>query len=138
MPKAEEYGVIASSQAIQVSQDNTTRRPFEGELASATLWPETEKIFGHGYESISLASSSARSLIATACKATSAQHAVVRVYDASSFKPVGKPLDGHSLTVTRITFSPDDTKLLSVSRDRTWHLFEKQEDGGERTARVCI
>jgi len=27
-----------------------TRRPFEGELAGATLWPETEKIFGHGYE----------------------------------------------------------------------------------------
>ena len=95
-----------------------------------TLWPETEKIFGHGYESISLASSSSRSLIATACKATSAQHAVVRVYDTQGFKPVGKPLEGHSLTITRIAFSPDDTKVLSVSRDRTWHLFERQDDGG--------
>lgn len=26
------------------------RRPFEGELASVTLWPEVEKVFGHGYE----------------------------------------------------------------------------------------
>ena len=27
-----------------------TRRPFEGDLAAGTLWPEVEKIFGHGYE----------------------------------------------------------------------------------------
>lgn len=26
------------------------RRPFEGELAAITLWPEAEKVFGHGYE----------------------------------------------------------------------------------------
>ena len=28
----------------------SNRRPFEGELAAMTLWPEVEKIFGHGYE----------------------------------------------------------------------------------------
>lgn len=32
---------------------DSSRRPFDGELAGITLWPETEKIFGHGYEVIS-------------------------------------------------------------------------------------
>lgn len=106
------------------------RPPFEGELAAATLWPEIEKIFGHGYESMSLAVSKSRRLIATACKASTAEHAVVRIYDTVKWQPVGEPLSGHTLTVTRIAFSPDDRLVLSVSRDRSWRLFEVQENVG--------
>ena len=36
---------------------DSSRRPFDGELAGITLWPETEKIFGHGYEVVSYTSS---------------------------------------------------------------------------------
>ncbi|TBU48448.1 WD40 repeat-like protein [Dichomitus squalens] len=107
----------------------THRRPFEGELAAVTLWPEIEKVFGHGYESIALAVSNDKQYIATACKATTAEHAVVRVYDTRTWQLFGQPLAGHSLTVTQIAFSPDDKLVLSVSRDRTWRLFEKSEDG---------
>ncbi|KAF8165405.1 WD40 repeat-like protein [Crassisporium funariophilum] len=113
-----------------VGEHDSTRRPFDGELALITLWPETEKIFGHGYESVTLGISDSRRLIATACKATSMEHAVVRVYDTQSYKPVGEPLEGHILTVTRIAFSPDDKYVLTVSRDRSWRLFEAQEGGG--------
>ncbi|EJF62930.1 WD40 repeat-like protein [Dichomitus squalens LYAD-421 SS1] len=105
----------------------THRRPFEGELAAVTLWPEIEKVFGHGYESIALAVSNDKQYIATACKATTAEHAVVRVYDTRTWQLFGQPLAGHSLTVTQIAFSPDDKLVLSVSRDRTWRLFEKSE-----------
>ncbi|KAJ7700023.1 WD40-repeat-containing domain protein [Mycena rosella] len=112
------------------ASDGLSRPPFEGELASTTLWPETEKIFGHGYESMSLAVSGSRRLIATACKASTAEHAVVRVYDTDKWQPVGEPLSGHTLTVTRIAFSPDDRLVLSVSRDRSWRLYEVQDDGG--------
>ncbi|KAG2369868.1 WD40-repeat-containing domain protein [Suillus spraguei] len=86
------------------------RRPFEGELASITLWPEIEKIFGHGYESITISASNSLDLLATACRATSSQHAVVRVYTTADYQPFGVPLEGHSLTVTRIAFSPPNDR----------------------------
>ncbi|KAH9963197.1 WD40-repeat-containing domain protein [Russula dissimulans] len=122
----------ATSDAPPVSI-SASRRPFEAELASVTLWPEVEKIFGHGYESIAIGVSSSRKLFATACKATTAKHAAVRIYDTEHFRPFGQPLEGHALTVTRIAFSPDDQFVLTVSRDRTWRLFrrkEKDESGG--------
>lgn len=81
------------------------------------------------YQSITIASSSSRDLLATACRATSAQHAVVRVYSTSTYQPFGPPLEGHSLTVTRIAFSPDGRYIVTVSRDRTWRSFEKRDDG---------
>jgi elongator complex protein 2 len=120
-----------------------------------TLWPEVEKVFGHGYEvinsftcddwdisdllskSVTIAVSNSRHLIATACKATSAEHAVVRVYDTKNYRPFGQPLLGHILTVTRIAFSPDDKLVLSVSRDRSWRLFQIQEGLGKENHKMA-
>lgn len=82
------------------------------------------------WQSITLGASSSRKLIATACKATNAEHAVVRVYDTERFHLIGEPLRGHDLSVTRISFSPDDKYILTVSRDRSWRLFEIQEGAG--------
>ncbi|KAF8639641.1 hypothetical protein AX17_000906 [Amanita inopinata Kibby_2008] len=107
-----------------------SRQPFEGDLAASTLWPEIEKVFGHGYELITLGISHSRRLVATACKATALDHAVIRIYDTDTFRLVGQPLVGHTLTVTRVMFSPDDRYLLSVSRDRSWRLFETQDGVG--------
>jgi len=109
---------------------DSSRRPFDGELAGITLWPETEKVFGHGYESVTLGVSHSRHFLATACRSTTMEHAVVRVYDSRSYKLFGEPLPGHILTVTRISFSPDDKLILTVSRDRTWRLFEAQNENG--------
>lgn len=114
----------------ELNSSRPHRRPFEGELASITLWPEIEKVFGHGYELITISASNSLDLLATACRATSPQHAVIRVYTTAGYQPFGVPLEGHSLTVTRIAFSPpNDRYVLTVSRDRTWRLFEKKENG---------
>ncbi|TFK28799.1 elongator complex protein 2 [Coprinopsis marcescibilis] len=119
-----------TSQALAVGELDWSRRAYDGELASSTLWPEVEKVFGHGYESISLAVSNSRRFIATGCKSTNAEHSIIRVYDSQTFRLFGQPLPGHILTVTRIAFSPDDKLVLTVSRDRTWRLFELKDDAG--------
>ncbi|CAE6410947.1 unnamed protein product, partial [Rhizoctonia solani] len=114
----------SSNEDISFSKE-PTRPPFDSELATVTLWPESEKLFGHGYELHTLAVSSSGSLVATACRATSANHAVIRLHASSNWQPIGKPLSGHSLTITRIAFSRDERMILSASRDRSWSEQDK-------------
>src|SRR6187549_587173 len=75
-------------------------------------------------------------LLATACKASSAEHAVVRIYDTETWKQIGQPLEGHNLTITKITFSHDNRYLLTCSRDRTWRLFRASGEG-QGQSRSC-
>ncbi|KAH8118457.1 WD40 repeat-like protein [Phellopilus nigrolimitatus] len=111
------------------SASMTQRRPFEGELAVSTLWPEAEKVFGHGYELHAIAVSHSGKYVATSCRASSPEHAGIKVYDTRTWQPYGQTLQGHQLTVTRIAFSRDDRYILSVSRDRTWIIYQAEDDG---------
>ncbi|WVF71999.1 hypothetical protein IAT40_006810 [Kwoniella sp. CBS 6097] len=113
---------------ISISHTLTTL-PTEEELATSTLWPEIEKIYGHGYELVSVAASHSGKLIATASKATNLEHASVRVTSTESWDLVGDVLAGHSLTVTRVGFSGDDERILTCSRDRGWRVFQRDQQG---------
>ena len=79
---------------------------------------------------MSMASSHDGTMIASSCKASNPEHAVVRVHSTATWDPVGSPLAGHTLGITRIAFSKDDQRILSVSRDRGWRLFCKNGAGG--------
>jgi elongator complex protein 2 len=99
--------------------------PFEESLSRHTLWPEIEKLYGHGYEISCLAASHDGRLIASACKASSLNHAVIRLFETERWTEVRPPLQAHSLTVARVRFSGDDGMLLSVGRDRQWVVWER-------------
>ncbi|GAA5984289.1 hypothetical protein JCM10908_006126 [Rhodotorula pacifica] len=112
--------------------------PFEEQLLGSMLWPEVDKLYGHPFELVSVTSAHASPIIATACKATAPDHALIRIYSTETWQPVGVPLEGHSLTITKLAFSPPtaqgadaDRWLLSVSRDRTWNVFERTSQGEE-------
>ncbi|KAF2896230.1 hypothetical protein ILUMI_09946 [Ignelater luminosus] len=103
---------------------NLTEPPTEETLLQNTLWPEIQKLYGHGYEVYSLAASPDAALLASACKSTTSEHAAILIWDTSRWK-ITQKLISHNLTVVQLSFSPDSKYLLSVSRDRRWTLFER-------------
>ncbi|EXJ79646.1 hypothetical protein A1O3_07925 [Capronia epimyces CBS 606.96] len=106
--------------------------PTEDLLSRHTLWPEHEKLYGHGYEISAAATPVDGGVLATACKASSIDHAVIRLYDTNDWHEIKPPLSAHSLTVTRLAFSSHPPgHLLSVSRDRQWAVFRQGEDDGD-------
>ena len=119
---------VDPASVIRKSALDFSHPPFEDHLARHLLWPETEKLYGHGYEISAVAVSRDGSLVATACRASSIDHAVIRLYDTKEWLEVKPPLKAHSLTVTALQFSPDDKFLLSVGRDRQWVIWERSNE----------
>lgn len=100
--------------------------PFEQTLLQNTLWPETQKLYGHANELVCVSSNNKGSIIASACKAKTADVAAIRLWDTNTWRQLDV-LQGHSLTVTQISFSPNDKYMISVSRDRHLIMYEQQE-----------
>ncbi|EEC12137.1 conserved hypothetical protein [Ixodes scapularis] len=98
-----------------------TEPPAEEDLIQNTLWSEVRKLYGHGYELFAVAGSHNGKLVASACKASTRQHAAIILWDTETWKELGR-LAFHNLTITQMAFSPDDRYLLSVSRDRSWKV----------------
>ncbi|KAM9738304.1 elongator complex protein 2 [Menidia menidia] len=103
---------------------NLTEPPPEDHLLQNTLWPEVQKLYGHGFEMFCLASDSARTVVASACKASKAEHAAVLLWSTATWRQL-QTLPCHTLTVTQMAFSPDAQLLLAVSRDRSWSLWRR-------------
>lgn len=105
--------------------DELTYVPVEEILLQNTIWPEVQKLYGHSQEIYSVASDGKGTYLASACKANKSEFAIIIIWDLASFDKIST-LSHHTLTVTRLKYSPNNKYLLSVSRDRTWCLWENE------------
>jgi elongator complex protein 2 len=119
--------LLTNKQQVYSEKVNYNIPPDEDFLTNNTLWPEANKLYGHGYEIISVAASHDGSILASGGKAQSEKHSKLFLWDTKKNILITK-LDGHSLTIVQIEFSYDDLYILSVSRDRSWCLYEKSAD----------
>ncbi|XP_058798401.1 elongator complex protein 2 [Phymastichus coffea] len=106
---------------------NYNEPPVEEDIVRYTLWPELQKLYGHGYEIFSIAARYDGKVLATSSKSSCPEHAVIILWDTTAWHQPQK-LFAHHLTVTQLAFSPDGQYLLSVSRDRRWALFALQDE----------
>ena len=71
-------------------------------------------------------------------QASKPEHAGVILWDTNSWKQI-TTLFAHSLTVTQIAFSRNGQRLLTVSRDRTWAVFNRHSEGEiTQSHHICI
>lgn len=99
--------------------------PMEDILQRHLLWPESEKLYGHGYEITCLDISPDGQLIASACRSNTPQHSVIRIFETKTWLEMKSSLAFHNLTITRLRFSDDGKYLLAVCRDRKWSIWER-------------
>ena len=94
-------------------------------------------MYGHGYEVFCVAASPCGRLVSSACRSQDAASAQVLLWDTDTWSQVAS-LPGHNLTVTQMSWAPDSSKLVTVSRDRTWtlHRVSLDKEGDTMTVRT--
>ncbi|ETW03727.1 hypothetical protein H310_05106 [Aphanomyces invadans] len=103
---------------------------FVGEQLNRSVWPELQKLYGHGHELLCVTTNAARTTLASACKSRDEKFAAVWLWDSSKSDIVAlQQLPGHASSVVQLAFSPNDQNLISVSKDRHVCVFTLQSDG---------
>ena len=125
----DEGGVPEDEEGGEMQYDYSTP-PVEDFLTKRTLWPELNKLYGHGYEIKALATNSTGTLIASSCKSQTPDHASLILWDPNKYNIIDR-IPFHSYTAISLEFSKDDQYLVSVSRDRQIGLFKHDKDDGK-------
>ena len=118
------------SEQVYFSEYNYKNPPDEDFLSNNTLWPEEAKMYGHGNEIYTIDISHDGKFLASGQKAQEIKNAKLYLWDVDNKKLI-KQLEGCTLTIVQISFSPNDNYLLTVSRDRSWNLYIKNNNSYE-------
>jgi hypothetical protein len=124
----EDDGGIVDDGAGQLQPTVMTSPPLEDALSQITLWPELRKLYGHNNATFAMAASGDGRLLVSGCRAQTAAVAVLRLWDTNTWAEV-QALQGHTLTVTGVTFACGDNCIVSVSRDRSLCVFARSRHG---------
>jgi WD40 repeat protein len=98
---------------------NKNSAPMEESLVQDSRWPESEKMFGHVNEIISVAASSTGNVIASSCSARDEEAATIWLWDALTSKPIQQIL-AHKLSVEKIEFSHALYVLKRMGKDSSY------------------
>eukprot|EP00158_Paraphelidium_tribonemae_P007246 Partr_v1_DN28165_c2_g1_i2_m56049 putative elongator acetyltransferase complex subunit 2 len=127
--------LMGDDAGIQQAVKSFDKPPLPLELHHFTLWPENDKLYGHGDSIYSLACSHDGMTIASSSVGRVGgrmEDTALRLWQRSNngqFLPLQQPIVCHSLTIIDLKFNWSDTMLVSVGRDRAWTLFSRQIDG---------
>ena len=126
-----ELDIDVAEGEIQASSE--IRLPLERDLGIVTLWPEVRKMYGHGAEVLSLASTAQcprrnkgeKIIVASASKARDVDGADIKLWDIESSVSVGMLEGGHKSSVAALSFSSDASMLASSGKDRRICIWKR-------------
>ena len=115
------------------------RLPLERDLGAVSLWPETQKLFGHDTEIYCLAAVTTTTgtssdnhdgeitIVASSAKARDAPDAKIRLWNARTGQCIQVLSGGHRSTVATMDFSTNGVYLASSGKDRRLCLWKYRQ-----------
>lgn len=123
-----EEGINAETDTEMISNilNNLTTPPLEDQLQRFTLYPEIEKLYGHGFEISCFDYDKTSNILASCNKSNSKKNSQIKIFNLDDYTLKSNIImEFHNLTITSLKFSPCGEYLLSCSRDRTWCVWKK-------------
>jgi elongator complex protein 2 len=128
-----------NSTTTQNGLEINTNAPLNEELlqCGATVHEEKRKLYGHGNECYAVVTSPDYSLTFTAAKGSRPDESQLLVWRVEGWK-LEQRLTDHTLTITAMSVSSDGRWLLTVSRDRSFAVYEILQNSQSEPLRLKV